>query len=213
MDLSLASIRHALAEHRRGTEAAAGGRGAGVVAAVALVLAGAERLSLCVIRRAERVGDPWSGHLALPGGRAAAADATARAVAERETREEVGLVLGDGEYLGALAEVPVRLGVRGMVLHPFVWYLGAELPPFQACAEVAEAFWVPLSHLWDPANACQVAWNRDGARLLYPAIGWRGEAIWGLTFRVLTQFSDVIDAPLPHLEPAVGGAPARVIEV
>ncbi len=38
------------------------------VAAVALVLAGSPRPSLCVIRRAERRGDPWSGHLALPGG-------------------------------------------------------------------------------------------------------------------------------------------------
>ncbi|HXO29869.1 MAG TPA: hypothetical protein VOA80_21150, partial [Thermoanaerobaculia bacterium] len=52
-------------------------------AAVALVLAGAAELALCVIRRAEHPRDPWSGHLALPGGRADPADPHPRAVAER----------------------------------------------------------------------------------------------------------------------------------
>jgi 8-oxo-dGTP pyrophosphatase MutT (NUDIX family) len=177
------------------------------VAAVALVLAGAPRPSLCVIRRAERLGDPWSGHLALPGGRASPADPHPRAVAERETMEEVGIALPERSWLGALSHVPVRLGGRGdtlLVLYPFVYDAGPELPRFVLSDEVSEAFWVPLAHLWDPANAGHVEWSREGARLLYPAIRWRGHAIWGLTFRVLTLFSDVLDAPLPHLEELPG---------
>ena len=39
-------------------------------AAVAVVLAGeGGALRLCIIRRAEHPRDPWSGHIALPGGR------------------------------------------------------------------------------------------------------------------------------------------------
>ena len=91
-----------------------------------------------------------------------------------------------------------------MVLSPFVYYLGEELAPFATSDEVAEAYWIPLSHLWDPRNASRFEWERNGARLLYPAIRFRDSAIWGLTFRVLTLFSDVLDAPLPHLEEVPG---------
>jgi len=177
-------------------------------AAVALVLAGDPDLSLCMIRRSERPDDPWSGHMALPGGRAAPDDPHPEAVAERETFEEVGLALAPEHRLGPLSHVPVRLGGGGdyrMVLSPFVYYLGPDLLPFHPDpAEVAEAFWIPLSYLWDPANAGPIEWQREGRPLLYPAIRFRGHAIWGLTFRVLTLFSDVLDAPLPHLEEIPG---------
>jgi 8-oxo-dGTP pyrophosphatase MutT (NUDIX family) len=173
-------------------------------AAVALVLAGVgEELSLCAIRRAEHPDDPWSGHMALPGGRASAADPGPRAVAERETLEEVGIALGESHWIGPLSQVLVRLRDENdgrMVLSPFVYYLGEELVPFAASDEVAEAFWIPLSHLWDPRNASRMKWEHGGARLLLPAIRFRDSAIWGLTLRVLTLFSDVLDAPLPHPE-------------
>jgi 8-oxo-dGTP pyrophosphatase MutT (NUDIX family) len=206
MPFNLDQIRRALAGHRpRQLEP----EPHQAEAAVALVLAGAPELALCVIRRAERAGDPWSGHLALPGGRADPADPHPRAVAERETMEEVGLALDESHWLGGLSQVSVRLGgpdqgMRQMVLHPFVYYLGPDLPPFILSDEVTEAFWVPLAHLWDPANAGHVEWEREGSTLLYPAVRWRGHAIWGLTFRVLTLFSDVLDAPLPHLEEIPG---------
>jgi 8-oxo-dGTP pyrophosphatase MutT (NUDIX family) len=206
-------IRRALARHQPQTLDPAPRQ---VEAAVALVLAGAPELSLCVIQRAERAGDPWSGHLALPGGRADPSDPHPRAVAERETREEVGLVLDERHWLGDLSQVQVHIGgsvypgdpgSRRLVLHPFVYHLGPDLLPLTPSDEVKEAFWLPLAHLWDPGNACQVEWERDGKRLVYPAIRCRGDALWGLTFRVLTLFSDVLDAPLPHLEEIPG--PAR----
>jgi 8-oxo-dGTP pyrophosphatase MutT (NUDIX family) len=176
-------------------------------AAVALVLAGEPELSLCFIRRSERADDPWSGHMALPGGRASLDDPHPEAVAERETLEEVGLALDERHRLGALSHVLVRLGGRDlrMVLSPFVYYLGPDLLPFAPDpAEVAEAFWVPLAHLWDPANANSLEWKPEGQSLHYPAIRFREHAIWGLTLRVLTLFSDVLDAPLPYLEEIPG---------
>ncbi len=204
MQILLEQIRQALAGHHpRLVEPQPHHLGA----SVALVLAGRpDDLSLCLIRRAERADDPWSGHLALPGGHADPGDAHARAVAERETLEEVGLAVGAEQHLGALSQVPVRLGLargggdRQLILSPFVYYLGGELSPLAWSDEVAEAFWQPLTQLWDPANASSVEWQRDGRRMLYPAIRCRGHVLWGLTLRVLTQFSDVLDTPLPHLE-------------
>jgi 8-oxo-dGTP pyrophosphatase MutT (NUDIX family) len=45
------------------------------------------------IKRASRVGDRWTGHVALPGGKRDPEDADDRATATRETWEEIGLDL------------------------------------------------------------------------------------------------------------------------
>ena len=204
MPFTIEEIREALSRHQPTLVAREPGH---AEAAVALVLAGTGTgLSLCAIRRAEHPLDPWSGHMALPGGRSSPEDAGPRAAAERETLEEVGIALSDAHWIGPLSDVLIRLGGgdRRMVLSPFVYYLGKELASFAPSDEVAEAFWIPLSHLWDPRNASHMEWERSGNRLLYPAIRFREHAIWGVTFRILTLFSDVLDSPLPHLEEIPG---------
>jgi len=204
MPFSVEQIRRALARH---TPQDITRDEVSAEAAVALVLAGADGdLALCAIRRAEFPGDPWSGHMALPGGRASPEDPSPRDVAERETFEEVGLRLSGEHWIGPLSDMLVRLGGSGpsMALSEFVYYLGEERPDFLISDEVAEAFWIPLSHLWDPANASRLEWQRQGAKALYPAIRYGEHSIWGITFRVLTLFSDVLDAPLPYLEEVPG---------
>jgi 8-oxo-dGTP pyrophosphatase MutT (NUDIX family) len=172
-------------------------------AAVALALAGrGDDLQLCLIRRVEHPNDPWSGHMALPGGRASPLDLSARAVAERETSEEVGLELGDSEWIGALSELPVRMGgvETSMVLAPFVYHVGPDPQRLTPNVEVAEAYWAPLADLWDPSNSSELRFARNGVPMVFPAIRFREHLIWGLTHRVLTLFSDLIGLPLPHLE-------------
>lgn len=162
-------------------------------AAVALVLAGATTdLHLCLIHRAEHEADRWSGHMALPGGRVDPGDASARAAAIRETREEVGLRLDRATYLGSLPSVPVSSGGRptGMSLFPFVFHLGETLEPLTPNDEVADAFWVPLGHLLDSRNAAYRATLRDGVALDHPAVLYNGHYVWGLTYRVLGTFFD-----------------------
>jgi 8-oxo-dGTP pyrophosphatase MutT (NUDIX family) len=204
MPFTIEEIRQALSRHQPALVAREPDH---AEASVALVLAGTGAdLSLCAIRRAEHPLDPWSGHMALPGGRSSPEDTGPRAAAERETLEEVGLALTESHWIGPLSDVLVRLGGgdRRMVLSVFVYYLGEELPPFLLSDEVAEAYWIPLAHLWDPRNSSHLEWERSGARLLYPAIRFRDASIWGITFRVLMLFSDVLDAPLPHLEEIPG---------
>jgi len=122
--LTVQTVRQALAAHVPRTSPFVADRDH---AAVVMALTGeGSDLRLCFIRRVEKTGDPWSGHMALPGGRASAGDLSARDVAERETREEVGLDLRAADRIGELSELPVRLGgvETSMILSSFVYYLG-----------------------------------------------------------------------------------------
>jgi len=169
-------------------------------AAVALILAGPDRdLNLCFIRRADREGDPWSGHMAFPGGRADRSDPTHLAVAERETIEEVGITLAPSALIGALPQMPIRRGGTdtGMALSSFVYYIGPELVPFSLNHEVADAYWIRLSHLWDAGNSTPLGLVSGGAAFNYPAIRYRENIIWGLSYRVLEMFAEIIGLPLP----------------
>src|SRR6185436_21144367 len=91
---------------------------AGDQAAVAVILIGSEAtstLELLLIQRSERAGDPWSGHMALPGGRRDARDIDLRATAMRETREEIGVELSTARLLGRLDDLrPIRQSERSL---------------------------------------------------------------------------------------------------
>lgn len=169
------------------------------MAAVAMALAGEpDALALCFILRATRASDRWSGQMAFPGGKAEAGDASARAVAIREAREEVDLRLEHAELLGALPSVSVRPAGTLGVMQPFVFYLGAEPPPLRPHAgEVADAFWIPLPHLWDERNRGTIDWEHQGQTWRFPGIRFGGHVIWGLTHRVLTQWAEGLGRPLP----------------
>ena len=115
----------------------------GARAAVAMVLraatAGPEVL---FIERARREGDPWSGHMAFPGGRLDPVDASTRAAAERETLEEVGLSLDDALHIGRLDDKTGNPRTASkLVISAHVYRLDHE-PRLEINHEVASAFWL-----------------------------------------------------------------------
>ena len=202
--LSVEAIRNALTAHQPTPSRFDGHRGC---AAVAMILVGQEdNLKLCMIRRAKKSGDPWSGHMALPGGRFSPEDADLRVTAERETHEEVGLLLDPASRLGSLAPLAIWLSGREQPLYlfPSVYYLGLAIPALTLNHEVAEAYWMPLAHPWQAGNATHLKLSADGKTLYYPAVRFQDQIVWGITLRVLTLFSDVIGRPLPHLEEIPG---------
>ncbi len=169
-------------------------------AAVALVLreaaGGPEAL---FIERARHPGDPWSGHMAFPGGRMDPEDAGPRAAAERETLEEVGLDLSGAEPLGRLDDLEGRHAGRrsGLVVSAFVYHHAAP-GPLRPNYEVEMAMWVPVRVLSDPDHHVEYAIHDD----LRPFPGIRvGSAephiVWGLTYRFLEVFLSVTGRPLP----------------
>ena len=162
-------------------------------AAVALVLrpgpgGGPE---LLLIRRAEREGDPWSGHMALPGGREQADDAGPAHTAARETHEEVGIDLhAHGRLLGPVEPVwPQSSRAPRILVRPFVFWVDGPVEATPHPHEVDEAVWVPLAELHDPASVTEHLLEIEGVgQMRFPAFGPRGYVIWGLTHRILTTF-------------------------
>ena len=169
-----------------------------VRAAVAVIAAGAPTdLALLFIKRAERPDDPWSGHIAFPGGRADPEDADLRVTAVREAREEVGIACDAAEYLGALPTLRLRrpgLAVDGPLV-PYVFYAGPDRPPTRASDEVAGTLWTPLAHLWDPGNQTTFELRRADAHLVLPGIRLPGAVLWGLTYRILATLGDGCGLP------------------
>lgn len=158
-------------------------------AATALVLApGPDDVEVAIIERSERAGDRWSGHLALPGGRREGADTTLADTAARETREEVGLHLG--APLARIVEHRAR--IRPGVVACYAFALDQPLAMTPQPREVANAWWVPLGKLTDPANATSI--RHTGIR--FPAIDVHGRALWGLTLKTLEHFAALVDLEL-----------------
>lgn len=160
-------------------------------AAVALILraGAADALDLLMVKRAAWEGDPWSGHIALPGGRAEPGDASLEQTAMRETREETGIDLTrHGRVIGALDELHPRTPILPpIIISPFAFALGGD-PPIALSAEIAEAFWVPVVALQDPASSSMVELSLAGGSRVVPCFQYEGRTIWGLTERILRQF-------------------------
>ncbi len=157
-------------------------------AAVATVLRdSSEGPQVLLIRRAEHPRDPWSGHMAFPGGRETDTDTNLLATAVRETREELGLDLTQAAtLLGCLDMLPaVARGRRvGLSIAPFVFEL-TEPAALTPNYEVAEWLWTPLSPLFLGVRGTTIPYDFEGTRLALPGFDVEGRVVWGLTYRML----------------------------
>jgi len=152
------------------------------------------------IERARHDGDPWSGHMAFPGGRLDPGDVGPRQAAERETLEEVGVDLVGAERLGRLDDLEGQRasGAPQLVISAFVYHLPSP-PPLEPNYEVEEAFWFPLPALREASRHVEYRVDRPGMDA-FPGI-LVGEpdrhVVWGLTYRFLEVFFQAVGSPLP----------------
>lgn len=169
--------------------------------AVAMILQVRQgELNILMIKRAEREGDPWSGHMAFPGGRMDKTDAHGFAVAVRETEEEVGLTLGDNDQcIGRLSDIITRpkRGPFGMAVTPFVFRLERKVT-FTPNEEVAEVVWVPLEFLLDGDNRERMEWKYKGVKMPLPCYMYEGRRIWGLSLMMLDELMDLVEGKSPR---------------
>jgi len=165
-------------------------------AAVATVLRPVDRdLEVLLIRRAQRDGDPWSGHMAFPGGRSDPTDADLRATSMRETHEEVGLDLGaHGQLLGQLDDIlPGGSRSFGLVVSPFVFWVPAVPALRPDDAEVEEIHWAALGPMMRGERDTTFPFLYRGQTMDFPAfrVGRDDERlVWGMTHRALTSLFD-----------------------
>jgi 8-oxo-dGTP pyrophosphatase MutT (NUDIX family) len=161
-------------------------------AAVLLAVRVSDPLELLLIERAEKEGDPWSGHMALPGGRRDPADAGLLATALRETHEETGIVVPPDAVLGPLDEVrPSSRRRFSILIAPFVAVVPPGTRAVPAPAEVETALWIPLPHLASDTAVDEILIELEEGSATFPALSYQDYVIWGLTHRILTGFMEV----------------------
>jgi 8-oxo-dGTP diphosphatase len=137
-----------------------------------------QSLELLMIRRAERLGDPWSGQIAFPGGKLKANE-DLLGCALRELYEEVGVCLQgfspacelDGVYPSSRPDFKVK---------PFVFRVGQVFEVKPSLDEVAEARWIRADSMIKTLSTV------NGKSLeVYLANDW---VVWGMSKRVLDMF-------------------------
>jgi 8-oxo-dGTP pyrophosphatase MutT (NUDIX family) len=158
-------------------------------AAVSIVLRASDRVDLLLIRRSKSEQDPWSGHMALPGGRRDATDHSLLHTAIRETREETAFELEHATVLGRLATVaPVSDRLPKLSVTPIVFGIECEAEAVVNSHEIAAVHWASLDELRDPASReTTTILLPDGPRD-FPCFRLDGQIVWGLTHRILDRF-------------------------
>ncbi|MGE0160207.1 MAG: CoA pyrophosphatase [Gemmatimonadales bacterium] len=161
-----------------------------VQASVALVLRARDPLELLLIKRAKSERDPWSGHMALPGGRRDAADEDLLRTAIRETMEETGVDLAiGGRPLGRLDDVaPSSPRLPKLTISPYVFGVAASAEARVASREVERVCWVGLNELLSPDTRSEIQIPLPGGARAFPSFLVDGEHVWGLTYRILERF-------------------------
>lgn len=163
-------------------------------ASVALILSEKPYgVNILLIERSANEHDYWSGQVGLPGGRVDASDQSTRHTAERETWEEIGLDLSAARYLGRLSDYAPG-GLR-IVISCFVYAI-EELPDLRlAPTEIADAFWVPLRELDNPALRTSVGIIFRNRTRHFPSLRLKDDGqqrLWGITYRLLRNLGKVI---------------------
>lgn len=149
---------------------------------------------LLMMKRAERDGDPWSGHMGFPGGRQEPSDANIFVTAVREVKEEMGF------DIESVADSPVRLSdiratakgrEQAMVVTPFVMFAHSQVD-IVPNHEVAEYVWIPLQHFAYPGNRQTFELHHAGETYSMPCYYYRYFKVWGMSLRMLDELLAVL---------------------
>jgi 8-oxo-dGTP pyrophosphatase MutT (NUDIX family) len=163
-------------------------------AAVAVVIAKHPEPAVLMLQRCRRIGDPWSGDMAFPGGRWEPGDSSIAATALRELREETGIALSHWDTPLRLSDVVTRSHNHyyPMVITPFLFVLETR-PTVHVNRESQQSFWISLTH-FQPHNASHFEWPiitrpfRVGITL--PCYFYEQQRVWGLSLKILQDLTE-----------------------
>ena len=123
-----------------------------------------------LIKRKENKNDPWSGQIALPGGRRENEE-NCKDTAIRECSEEVGIKPDKLIELG----IYYPRNMKSLLVKAYMSCISEEILPNIQKEEVDYAFWAKISDLKKGEDE---------------AFYYNGHRIWGMTYRIL---KDIID--------------------
>jgi 8-oxo-dGTP pyrophosphatase MutT (NUDIX family) len=128
--------------------------------------------------------------VSFPGGRLEESDPDVAYAALREAQEEIGLDPSRARVFGYL---PDHLVISGFRVTPV---LALVTPPFSLKinpAEVAEAFEVPVSHIFDTRNHKARLRRVGGEDMLLFDLPWGEHNIWGATAGMLMTLVRMVE--------------------
>jgi len=156
-------------------------------AAVALLLKPMNQdLKILFVKRVENPDDPWSGQMALPGGKRDAKDLNLKQTVVRETLEETNINLLDRcRFLGVMETQRSKRRPEMRIL-PFVVLLEHE-PSIKLNEELEGFVWISLEELVQRKGTVKFSFGE------FPAYIVGNSVIWGLTCRILENFVHILE--------------------
>lgn len=152
---------------------------------------------LLMLKRAIKAGDPWSGHMAFPGGKQESAQEATLDTAIRETFEETAIPLSQTHCIGRLSDLTTRThNNRGlMTISPWIFHMPAH-QKIQLNHESQHAIWLPLD-VFTPEQRQQFQWPllRIAGQALtinLPCFRHHQAKIWGLSLIMIDEFMDLL---------------------
>jgi len=138
------------------------------------------------VKRVNSPRDPWSGQMALPGGKREPKDADLRHTVIRETLEETGINLEDHcRFLGTIRTQRSNHKPEMNIL-PFVILLEHD-PTIRLNEKELEKFaWIPLKELAKHKRTARFTFGE------FPAYVIDDYVIWGLTYRIIEELLRII---------------------
>jgi 8-oxo-dGTP diphosphatase len=160
----------------------------GANASVAVILKlESGRLHVLFVRRVQNSRDPWSGQMALPGGKREPKDKNLKETVIRETLEETKIdLLQNCQFLGVMGVFQSKPRPEIKVL-PFVILAEKEPSIVLNEKELEEYFWIPLEEL---------VRNRATAKFSFgevPAFIVGSTIVWGLTYRIVEDLMHCLE--------------------
>ena len=153
-------------------------------AAVAIVIT--KKQKILMFRRRSHPQDPWSGHMAFPGGKKEDHDRDLLMTAIRESQEELGIIL---------PPTSVRLSDlshKKLIVSAFVFFIDDVVPLFPN-EEVDLAYWIDMSDLFTPQYRTvfrpDFQPDTDFAIVNLPNVE---TGIWGISLYFIDQIGTVL---------------------
>ena len=158
----------------------------GANAAVALILRPkGDDFEILLVKRVKNPSDPWSGQIALPGGKRDFKDVSLKETVMRETMEETDINLNCSRFLGVttVLESEPRRGLR---ILPFVMLLDHEQEIKLNRNELEGCMWVPYERIVHSKGTFKYSFGK------VPAYVLGNDVVWGITHRVLSDFAQAV---------------------
>lgn len=153
-----------------------------------------KHLEILFIERQKNPSDPWSGHIAFPGGKKSINDQDFLDAAIRETKEEIGLHLDRTSFIGQLDDLQGRKSgvLQNFFIRPYLFLIEKNVTPkFQLNQnEVASVHLIRLENLIINPKIIYFDYNYQGQQISLPSLPLNKNKIWGLTYLILRNLQE-----------------------